>query len=71
VRDANHWQAGTEFFVEETAGGVVLRPVKSLPASQIEDVAGCLNVTGPRRTIAEMDAAIVVELQRRRDRGRY
>jgi len=42
VRDANHWQAGTEFFVEETAGGVLLRPVKSLPASQIEGVAGRL-----------------------------
>jgi len=71
VRDAQHWVPGTEFSVEAVGDGVLLRPLKSVAHSRLEDVAGCLRVTGPARTIAEMDAAIVAELRRRRDRGRY
>jgi AbrB family looped-hinge helix DNA binding protein len=71
VRDAQHWEPGTEFTVEPLGDGVVLRPLKSVAHSRLEDVVGCLRVSGPARTIAEMDAAIVKELRRRRDRGRY
>jgi AbrB family looped-hinge helix DNA binding protein len=71
LRDALHWAAGTEFSVEAVGDGVLLRPLKSVAHSRLEDVAGCLRVTGPARTIAEMDAAIVTELRRRRGRGRY
>jgi AbrB family looped-hinge helix DNA binding protein len=71
VRDAHHWEPGTEFAVEPMGDGVILRPVKSVAHSRLEDVAGCLRVSGPPRSIAEMDAAIVSELRRRRDRGRY
>lgn len=71
VRDAYNWEPGTEFSVEPVGDGVLLRPLKSVAHSRLEDVAGCLRVTGPARTIAEMDAAVVAELRRRRDRGRY
>jgi AbrB family looped-hinge helix DNA binding protein len=71
VRDARHWEPGTEFAVEALGDGVLLRPLRSVAHSRLEDVAGCLRVKGPARTIAEMDAAVVTELRRRRDRGRY
>jgi AbrB family looped-hinge helix DNA binding protein len=71
VRDAQRWKPGTEFSVEAVGDAVLLRPLSSVAHSQLEDVAGCLRVAGPPRTIAEMDAAIVTELRRRRDRGRY
>ena len=71
VRDAQRWGPGTEFSVEAVGDAVLLRPLRSVAHSRLEDVAGCLRVAGPRRTIAEMDAAIVAELRRRRDRGRY
>jgi AbrB family looped-hinge helix DNA binding protein len=71
VRDEQNWEPGTEFSVELVGDGVLLRPVKSVAHSRLEDVAGCLRVTGPARTIAEMDAAVVAELRRRHDRGRY
>jgi AbrB family looped-hinge helix DNA binding protein len=71
VRDARHWRPGTQFAVEPAGEGVLLKPLKELPHSRLEDVVGCLKVSGPARRIDEMDAAITQELRERRDRGRY
>ncbi len=71
VRDSHGWVPGMAFTVEDVADGVLLRPLKSAPPTRLDDVAGCLPVSGPARTIEEMDAAIGDELIARRDRGRY
>lgn len=75
VRESHGWTAGTMFSVEEVGDGVLLRPLKSVrptrPTPPLDDVAGCLPVSGPARTIEEMDAAIADEAIARRDRGRY
>jgi AbrB family looped-hinge helix DNA binding protein len=71
VRDAQHWTQGTEFSIESVGDGVLLRSLKAVAHSRLEDVAGCLPVTGRARTTAEMDAAIVAEVRRRHDCGRY
>lgn len=70
IRDARQWTAGMEFSVEETQGGIVLRPLK-LPPSSFEDVAGCLCYTGGAKTLKQMDNAISKEIRKRRVRGRY
>jgi AbrB family looped-hinge helix DNA binding protein len=70
IREARHWNAGTEFVVEETPGGVLLRPL-GVPATRFEDVAGCLRYAGRPKTLKEMEDAISTELKERRDRGRY
>ena len=71
MRDLHRWGPGTDFTVEDTADGVLLRPVKSGRVTRLEDVAGCLKHAGPALTLEEMDAAIDAEVQARRDRGRY
>ncbi len=71
VREARHWRAGTQFSVESTDEGVLLRPLKALPASRLDEVAGRLATTRPAASIAEMEAAIDAEIAARRDRGRY
>ena len=72
LRDAKGWTAGTEFTVEETREGVLLRPAKPFPGkAKLEDVFGCLKYTGKAKTIAEMDQGIVDEVKRRHARGRY
>jgi AbrB family looped-hinge helix DNA binding protein len=71
VREARHWPTGTEFVVENTAEGVLLRPLKPLPPSRLDAVAGCLRGPHPPASIAEMEAAIDAEIAARRDRGRY
>lgn len=65
VREAHGWKAGTEFTVEATAAGIVLRPKRVFKRTTVDDVIGCAGYTGPRRTIEEMDQAIVAEAVRR------
>jgi AbrB family looped-hinge helix DNA binding protein len=71
VRDQHHWGPGTDFTVEDTGDGVLLRPVKKGRVTRLEDVAGCLKRNGPTLTLEDMNAAIDAEVRARRDRGRY
>jgi AbrB family looped-hinge helix DNA binding protein len=71
VRDEHHWEPGTDFAVEDTGDGVLLRPIKTGKASRLDDLVGSLPVTGSPRSIDEMNSAIDAELRDRRDRGRY
>jgi AbrB family looped-hinge helix DNA binding protein len=71
VRDSHHWAPGTDFSVEDTGDGVLLRPLKTAQPTRLDDVVGCLRTNGPARRLDEMDAAIGSELRARRDRGRY
>lgn len=58
IRSAHRWEPGVEFTVEDTANGVLLRPVKPFPQTRLEDVIGCTGYKGPARTVEDMDAAI-------------
>ena len=71
VREAHRWHPGTEFTVEDTGDGILLRPARSVTATRIEDVAGRLRGDGPARTLDEMETAIDAEVKERRGRGRY
>jgi AbrB family looped-hinge helix DNA binding protein len=71
IRDSRAWKPGTEFTVEETEDGVLLRPTARFPRTTLADVAGCLRYRGRPKSIAQMDAAIAREVKRRHDRGRY
>lgn len=71
VRDNHRWAPGTEFSVEDTSNGVLLKPIKRVPASVLEKVAGCLAFSGPAVSLEQMDEAITLEAKERRARGRY
>jgi AbrB family looped-hinge helix DNA binding protein len=71
VRDAHHWAPGTDFSVEDTGDGILLRPLKTAQSTRLDDVVGCLRVKGRAYTIAAMDAAVAGELRARRAHGRY
>jgi AbrB family looped-hinge helix DNA binding protein len=71
VRASRQWPPGTEFTVEETSEGILLRPLDIFPPTTLDQVAGCLPVKGKARTIAQMDRGVRREVIRRRDRGRY
>jgi len=71
IRDARGWSAGTELVVEETPGGVTLRPVRQSRPSRLEDVVGCLRYTGRTKTLRQMENAIAKGVGERHDRGRY
>ena len=71
IRTSHAWGPGTEFTVQETGDGVLLRPAAHFPETNLDEVVGCLRFTGKAKTLAQMRAAIGKEVIRRRDRGRY
>lgn len=58
IRAMHAWGPGVEFVVEDTAEGVLLRPLKTFAPTRLEEVIGCAGYNGPTRTVEEMDAAI-------------
>ena len=71
LRESHAWEPGTEFSVEETADGILLKPLQRFSEVSLDQVAGCLGYMGKRKTIAQMKEGIRAEVARRRDSGRY
>ena len=71
IRASRSWGPGTEFTVEETSEGILLRPARLFPRTTLDDVMACLRYRGKPKTLAQMDAGIRREVLRRNDRGRY
>jgi AbrB family looped-hinge helix DNA binding protein len=71
IRVSRAWTPGTEFAVEETVDGILLRPASGLPETDLDQVVGCLSYKGRPKTLTQMNAAIGQEVMRRHDRGRY
>ncbi len=66
VRDSRGWISGLELLVEETEEGVLLRPRAASREEAARALRGCAGYRGPRRTLADMEAAIVREAKDRR-----
>ncbi len=64
LRTAHRWKPGTEFIIEERNEEIVLRPKER--KTRLEDLVGCVNYKGPRKTIKEMDEAFAAEALRRK-----
>ena len=60
-----------EFSVEDTAEGVLLRPVRPMPETRVEDVAGLLRSKGRPKSLREMDEAVARGVWQRHESGRY
>lgn len=71
IRTSRAWGPGTEFTVEETGDGIVLRPADHFLETDLDQVAGCLRSKRKSKTVAQMDAAVRREVMGRHDRGRY
>jgi AbrB family looped-hinge helix DNA binding protein len=70
IRAARKWKAGTEFVVQEIDEGLLLKPKKEpkvKPKSLTwEDLIGIMPYKGPRRSIREMDEAVLREARKHR-----
>jgi AbrB family looped-hinge helix DNA binding protein len=71
MRTSRAWGPGTEFTVEETGEGILLRPAGCFSEATLDQVAGCLRPKRKPKTPAQMGAAIQREVTRRYDSGRY
>ncbi|WP_428391861.1 AbrB/MazE/SpoVT family DNA-binding domain-containing protein [Lichenicoccus sp.] len=72
IRDRLHWDAGTRLSLENTAEGVLLRPLNvAFAPRQPDEVFGCLRYSGEPKSVEQMDAGIAAETRRRHARDRY
>ena len=71
IRTSRAWTPGTQFTVEETGDGILLRPAERFPQADLDQVAGCLSPKRKAKTTGQMRTAIRREVMRRHDRGRY
>jgi len=69
VRDAHHWRPGTEFVVEPFADGILLRPRKPFPATQLEAGLGCAGYSGPAKDLAELKQGLLEAVRRQWQKG--
>ena len=58
IRTSRGWGPGTNFVVEETGDGILLRPAGRFPKADLEDVAGCLRSKRKAKTPTQMRNAI-------------
>jgi AbrB family looped-hinge helix DNA binding protein len=69
IRDEKNWAPGAKLVVESTPEGVLLRPERLFPATEFEDVRGCLARKGKSMSLDEIDAALRAAAKRRYARG--
>jgi AbrB family looped-hinge helix DNA binding protein len=65
IRARQGWRAGTRLLIEERGDHVVLRGVAEPPRTRLEDLLGCTGYKGPKRSLADMEAAIARGARRR------
>jgi AbrB family looped-hinge helix DNA binding protein len=58
IRVAHQWQPGVEFAVIDTEDGILLSPIKSFKSTSINDVLGCTDYKGRKKSLKEMQAGI-------------
>jgi len=71
IRASRAWTPGTEFTVEESGDGILLRPAGVIPETTLAEVAGCLRTKRKSRGPIQTQIAVNREVMRRHGRGRY
>lgn len=66
IRTQHNWQPGMTLELEETPQGLLLKPARLFAATSVKQVFGMAKAKGPKRSLADMDAAITAEARRRK-----
>lgn len=66
IRERHGWSSGVELVFEDFGDKVVLREVRDVPETRLEDLIGCTGYRGPAKTLQEMEAGIAEGARRRR-----
>jgi len=68
IRDEHGWRPGTTFEIQDTPGGLLLRPRPVAPATTVDEVFGCLAYEGSAISVERMNEAVADEAKRRSGR---
>jgi bifunctional DNA-binding transcriptional regulator/antitoxin component of YhaV-PrlF toxin-antitoxin module len=65
IRRLHHWDVGQELVIVDNDDGVLLTSKPLFPPTTLDDVAGCLQYSGPAKTIEDMHEAIAEGVKQR------
>ena len=65
IRQRRRWDVGTRLLIEDTAEGVLLKAAPIFEAKRSDEVFGSLKVSGPPKTLEQMDSGVIAEARRR------
>ena len=57
-RSTHHWVAGLELVAIDVGDGILLKPKVPFEATNLEDVAGCLQFNGKQKKQEDIELAI-------------
>ena len=66
IRAARKWKSGTKLAVENRPEGVLLRSLKPFAATRLAEVIGSAGYRGPRKSLKDMEAALLREARKHR-----
>jgi AbrB family looped-hinge helix DNA binding protein len=58
IRSSHNWKPGTRFVVEDTQGGILLKPLDSFPVTELQSSLGCIGYKGTVKSLDEIQTAI-------------
>ena len=58
VRQRHGWRPGTDLEIEDHDDCVTIRLAKTVPETTLDELFGCIEYVGPRRSLEDMEAAI-------------
>ncbi len=58
IREAHGWHSGDKFIIIEVDNSLVLKPMTPYGDLNIDDVIGCVDYRGKRKSLKEMDQGI-------------
>lgn len=67
IRESHHWKTGECFEVHDLAEGILLTPIKKHNDVQARDLLGSIGYHGPKKSLDDMDKAILEEAKKKND----
>lgn len=61
IRKSHGWLPGFRFSIFEEGEEIVLKPAISKKHTVLENVIGCAGYSGPKKSLADMDAGVLDE----------
>ena len=64
IRQRHGWRPGVTFTIVDEGDALVLKPATTRRTTSLEEVIGCAGYTGPKKSLADMDAGVMEEAKK-------
>lgn len=64
IRQSHGWKPGVRFSIIDEGDEIILKLSSSRKNTVLEDVIGCAGYSGPKKSLADMDAGVLEEARK-------